>query len=82
MLPEPTFTFTIPSVYDDTALDCRVYSPPHSIINSVDTTWRPRGATIAHPYAPMGGSYDDAVVLSAVAECLTNGYVVGTFNFR
>lgn len=82
MGPEPTFTFTIPSVHDDIALDCRVYNPPHSVLYSVEASWYPRGAIIAHPYAPLGGSYDDEVVLSAAAESLDRGFVVGTFNFR
>lgn len=37
---------------------------------------------MAHPYAPMGGSYDDRVVGIVVEEFLANGYIVGTFNFR
>jgi len=41
-----------------------------------------KGAIIAHPYAPLGGSYDDAVVLAIVDELLSSGWVVGTFNFR
>ena len=82
MLPEPTFQFTIPSIHDDIALDCRVYNPPHSVLNSGEATWNPQGAIIAHPYAPLGGSYDDGVVLSAAAEFLKLDFVVGTFNFR
>ena len=84
MLPEPTFTFTIPSICDDIILDCRIYNPPHSILNPIDgePLWSPRGATVAHPYAPFGGCYDDWVVLSVAAEILKQGFVVGTFNFR
>lgn len=37
---------------------------------------------MAHPYAPMGGSYDDRVVGIVVEEFLGLGFVVGTFNFR
>jgi alpha/beta superfamily hydrolase len=37
---------------------------------------------MAHPYAPMGGSYDDRVVGIVVEEFLALGFVVGTFNFR
>lgn len=37
---------------------------------------------MAHPYAPMGGSYDDRVVGMVVEEFLNQGWVVGTFNFR
>jgi hypothetical protein len=37
---------------------------------------------MAHPYAPMGGSYDDRVVGIVVEEFLSLGYIIGTFNFR
>jgi len=37
---------------------------------------------MAHPYAPMGGSYDDRVVGIVVEEFLHAGWMVGTFNFR
>lgn len=37
---------------------------------------------MAHPYAPMGGSYDDRVVGMVVEEFLKLGWIVGTFNFR
>jgi len=37
---------------------------------------------VTHPYAPLGGSYDDPVVVSALSEILKQGFVVGTFNFR
>lgn len=84
MLPEPTFTFTIPSICDDINLDCRIYNPPHSVLNPLDgePPWNPRGAIVAHPYAPFGGCYDDWVVLSVAAEIWKQGFVVGTFNFR
>ena len=84
MLPEPTFTFSIPSVHDNTTLDCRVYNPPHRVLNPTesDMQWHPQGAILAHPYAPLGGCYDDGVVLSLAAEILKQGFVVGTFNFR
>jgi alpha/beta superfamily hydrolase len=41
-----------------------------------------RGAIVAHPYASLGGCYDDPVVSFIGGELLGNGYVVGTFNFR
>lgn len=81
MVHEPTFSFTIPS-YDDTVLECRVYNPPHPVLNSVDRQWSPRGAVVAHPYAPMGGCFDDNVVMTIAAELLKQEFVVGTFNFR
>ncbi|KAK4697427.1 hypothetical protein P7C71_g641, partial [Lecanoromycetidae sp. Uapishka_2] len=84
MLPEPTFSFTIPSVHDDIPLDCRLYNPLSSVLRPADneTPWDPRGAIIAHPYGPLGGCYDDPVVSSAAAEILKQGFVIGTFNFR
>lgn len=84
MLPAPTFSFTIGSVHDDTPLDCRMYHPAcwSRSESHLESPWKPRGAIVAHPYTTLGGSYDDAIVLSAVAEILKAGFVVGTFNFR
>ncbi|KAF1934170.1 uncharacterized protein M421DRAFT_97155 [Didymella exigua CBS 183.55] len=82
---EPHYSFTIPSIHDDTTLDCRIYHPDifdYSTRNDAEAQWRKRGIAIAHPYAPMGGSYDDRVVGIVVEEMLKAGYVVGTFNFR
>ncbi|KAM0333928.1 hypothetical protein ACHAQA_000945 [Verticillium albo-atrum] len=82
MLPEPTLSFTLPSVHDDTVLDCRVY---HSHALSPAPTappWRRHAAIVAHPYAPMGGSYDDPIVDSVAEALLRAGFLVGTFNFR
>jgi hypothetical protein len=44
--------------------------------------WQKKGIVMAHPYAPMGGSYDDRVVGIVTEEFLKKGWVVGTFNFR
>ena len=41
-----------------------------------------KAAIVAHPYAPMGGTYDDPVVMAVVEELVGLGFVVGTFNFR
>jgi hypothetical protein len=83
-LPGPTFSFVIPSIHDDTPLDCRIYHPHRWLPGEVNDTipWTPRGAIIAHPYTTLGGSYDDYVVLVAVAEIVNAGFVAGTFNFR
>lgn len=79
---EPKYAFSIPSIHDDTPLDCRLYYEVSYLRGSTKANSPVKGAVIAHPYAPLGGSYDDRVVLS-VAETLVNlGYVVGTFNFR
>ncbi|KAH7073282.1 hypothetical protein FB567DRAFT_196705 [Paraphoma chrysanthemicola] len=86
-LPEPEYSFTIPSIHDDTTLNCRVYHPEglderRPSTPDATTQWRTRGIIMAHPYAPMGGSYDDRVVGMIVDEFLQAGYIVGTFNFR
>ncbi|KZM19679.1 uncharacterized protein EKO05_0004328 [Ascochyta rabiei] len=82
---EPHYSFTIPSVHDDTTLDCRIYHPDvldEPLDGSNGQQWRKRGIVMAHPYAPMGGSYDDRVVGIVVDELLRTGYIIGTFNFR
>src|SRR3954462_1361127 len=84
MLPPPTLRFPIPSIHDGTVLECRIYHPacltPASLLQA--TSWRKRAAIVAHPYAPLGGSYDDAVVDMAASMILKQHFVVGTFNFR
>jgi len=79
---EPHYSFTIPSIHDDTTLNCRIYHPDVLDTTGGSPRWRKRGVVMAHPYAPMGGSYDDRVVSIVVDEMLKAGYVVGTFNFR
>ncbi|KAF2501196.1 hypothetical protein BU16DRAFT_533901 [Lophium mytilinum] len=82
--PEPAFTFTIPSIHDDTPLDCRIYHP--ATLPGAPTVsshrWIKKGAVIGHPYAPLGGNFDDHVVGMVADELLKEGFVVGTFNFR
>ncbi|KAI9825914.1 MAG: hypothetical protein M1832_000855 [Thelocarpon impressellum] len=80
-LPPPAFSCSIPSVHDDTTLSCRLYHPA-SFGDGAGEAWRRRGAVVAHPYAPLGGSQDDPVVAAVATELLGKGYVVGTFNFR
>ncbi|KAF2856822.1 hypothetical protein T440DRAFT_382503 [Plenodomus tracheiphilus IPT5] len=79
------YSFTIPSIHDDTTLDCRLHHPEHLSRPAGDgggVPWRSRGIIMAHPYAPMGGSYDDRVVGIVVDGFLRAGWIVGTFNFR
>ena len=77
-LPEPALTFTLPSIHDSTILDCRVYHP-----SNLSSAWQPRhSAIVAHPYAPLGGSYDDPIVEDVASQLLHKGFIVGTFNFR
>ncbi|KAI1309928.1 Alpha/Beta hydrolase protein [Xylaria venustula] len=73
MLPFPSLTFTIPSIYDGIELDCRVYHPP---------SWSGHAAVVAHPYAPLGGCFDDPIVDITAGTLLQLGFLVATFNFR
>lgn len=77
-LPKPRVVFTLPSVHDDTPLACRIYKPNASR----NPTSIHHAAIIAHPYAPLGGSYDDLVVQNVGSELLNSGWTVATFNFR
>lgn len=81
MLPSPV-TFTIPSIYDDTVLDCRLYFPSGDDELRSSKEWRKKAAVIGHPYGPLGGSFDDPVVELVVKVLLDQEYTVGTFNFR
>ncbi|KAF2721770.1 hypothetical protein K431DRAFT_284462 [Polychaeton citri CBS 116435] len=73
-MPPPAYAFTLPSL-DGLSLDCRLYHPKGH-------EFQGRCALVTHPYAPLGGSYDDPVV-EAMTKCLLrSGYVVGTCNFR
>ncbi|KAI9051805.1 hypothetical protein LZ554_004070 [Drepanopeziza brunnea f. sp. 'monogermtubi'] len=84
MLPPATLSFTIPSIQEDVALDCRVYHPASLAPTSIShcAAWNKKAAIVAHPYAPLGGSYDDPVVGIIADLLLQQNYVVGTFNFR
>lgn len=85
MMGEPALSFSIPSLHDDTILDCRIYHPKdfrRVLVASEHVGRRLKGSIIAHPYAPLGGSFDDAVVLSVVETLQQAGFVAGTFNFR
>lgn len=80
MLPRASANFTLPSLYDNLELDCRLYFPR---LKSDHGTLLARGIAIfAHPYAPLGGCYDDPVVNSVGGVLLRQGYLLVTFNFR
>lgn len=81
-LPSPTSSFKIPSAYDSTSLECRLYHPKQLLAINTALAWKKRAAIVAHPYAPLGGCYDDPIVDSVGGELLKAGYIVGTFNFR
>ena len=91
----PTYEFFIPSVYDDTALACRIYRSPDLLavrgprearashgMRPLTPTGVPKGAIIAHAWPKLGGSFDDKVVMAAVESYLSEGWTVGTFNLR
>ncbi|KAK8075684.1 Acid phosphatase [Apiospora hydei] len=44
--------------------------------------WGRHIAIVAHPYAPLGGSYDDPIVDVIGSILAQAGFVVATFNFR
>ncbi|KAJ5788475.1 hypothetical protein N7457_003465 [Penicillium paradoxum] len=77
-----SFSFSIPSIYDGGKLECRIYLPPAFKNIESATSWPVRGAIVAHPYATLGGCYDDPVVSFIGDELLHADYIVGTFNFR
>ncbi|SPQ26372.1 00857250-0bb6-4047-9dc5-33d554d64b8d [Thermothielavioides terrestris] len=90
MLPRPSLTLTVPSLHDGLPIDCRVYHPP-ALAASPDAppnappnapSWQKHAAIIAHPYAPLGGCYDDPIVDIVAGTLLRLGFLVGTFNFR
>ncbi|KAI4153497.1 MAG: hypothetical protein LQ340_002285 [Diploschistes diacapsis] len=80
MLPKPTSSFTLPSVHDDTQLECRIYHPPRD--TRAERKIPRKGAVIAHAYAPLGGCIDDPVIHFIGEAFLKQGYVLGLFNFR
>ncbi|KAL8767301.1 MAG: hypothetical protein Q9209_006139 [Squamulea sp. 1 TL-2023] len=91
---KPTYEFFIPSIHDDTALACRIYSVPEAYFGGRKTPeeekppspqerpWTPRAAVVAHPCFGYWGSYDSPVVMEVVRELMKAGFTVGTFNFR
>jgi len=85
MLAPPALSFLLPSVHDEARLACRIYHPAsleEAGHGHVTQLWRRDAAIVAHPYAMMGGSYDDRVVDLIAGTLLHAGYVVATFNFR
>ncbi|KAI0903489.1 Alpha/Beta hydrolase protein [Ustulina deusta] len=83
MLPRPSLSFTLPSIYDSAKLDCRVYHPPSLCDPShPGVPWSGHAAVVAHPYAPLGGCFDDPIVDVTAGTLLQLGFLVATFNFR
>ncbi|TQS34158.1 hypothetical protein Golomagni_05469 [Golovinomyces magnicellulatus] len=84
-LPEPTLNFIIPSLQDALSLECCIYHPKLYHLGSTaqkSSPWRSRAVIVAHPYAMLGGCMDDHVVGLIASTCLSEGFIVGTFNFR
>jgi hypothetical protein len=79
-LPKPDCSFVIPSIHDDLELDSRIYYPRRSERNH--ESFGRSFAIFAHPYAPLGGSYDDPLVGIVGSVLLRQGFVLVTFNFR
>jgi alpha/beta superfamily hydrolase len=79
MKTKPDFAFTLPSLFDGIPIDCRIYIPKQAFRQDHSAL---KGAIFAHPYAPLGGSYDDFVVLVVTKCLLERGFLVATFNFR
>ncbi|KAI0536080.1 Alpha/Beta hydrolase protein [Xylaria digitata] len=83
MLPRPSLSFTLPSISDNTKLDCRVFHPPSLCRPSHPSVpWSGNAAVVAHPYAPFGGCFDDPIVGVVAGTLLQLGFLVATFNFR
>ncbi|KAL2129103.1 hypothetical protein VTI74DRAFT_8220 [Chaetomium olivicolor] len=82
MLPRPSLTCTVPSLHDELPIDCRVYHPASLAASPDAPSWNKHAAIVAHPYAPLGGCYDDPVVDLVAGTLLQLGFLVGTFNFR
>ena len=78
----PTHATSIPSLQGDVDVECRIYHPAPSNPSQSQDPSRISSAIVAHPYAPLGGCFDDPIVLSLVDELTQLGYIVGTFNFR
>ncbi|VUC28485.1 unnamed protein product [Clonostachys rosea] len=82
-LPDPALTFTLPSLHDNLTLNCRIYHPLGLAASNSAAGWRPKhAAVLGHPYAPLGGSYDDPVLEEVAAHLVRTGFIVATFNFR
>ncbi|KAK6349295.1 hypothetical protein TWF730_010045 [Orbilia blumenaviensis] len=79
----PILTLIIPTPsHHNHTIEARVYHPTEFPQNYGLTPHTPRkAAVVAHPYAALGGTWDDPVVLSLVALLTRKGYVVATFNF-
>lgn len=82
-MPSTFHTSPLPSLHDSTLLTIRLYHPhPHPHPTNSTPKSPTKAAVLSHAYAPLGGSYDDPVILSLVDTLLEEGSVVCTFGFR
>ncbi|KAL7268545.1 Lipase 5 [Rhizina undulata] len=84
--PAPSLNLHVPSLHDSLPLSTRLHLPGefHGLhpFPGAAKPWTRKAAVVAHPYAPLGGSFDDYVVGRLVRVLLDGGFVVATFNFR
>ncbi|KAF8442767.1 hypothetical protein BGX38DRAFT_1095900 [Terfezia claveryi] len=73
----PSLSINVPSLYDYKLLETRIYIPHQELQHA-----KSKAAVVAHPYATLGGNYNDHVVMYVVNALLQRGWVVATFNFR
>lgn len=90
----PLLSLKVPSLHDSKLLQARIYLPNElyekggnihtKTIAAIRRVWckNKRVAVVAHPYATLGGNYNDHVVLHTVEALVKSGWAVGTFNFR
>lgn len=82
MLPKPSLTLTVPSLHDGLPINCRIYHPLSLEPSQEAPPWQKHAAVVAHPYAPLGGCYDDPIVDLVAGTLLRLGFLIATFNFR
>ena len=80
VLNTPTYSFSVPSLYDGLEIQCRIYHPYPG--REAESCAPFKAAIVGHPYAPMGGSFDVPVVVHVSRTLVKAGYIVATINFR
>ncbi|EWC44469.1 hypothetical protein DRE_06737 [Drechslerella stenobrocha 248] len=80
--PSPVLTLMVPTGSHDLNVEARIYHPAEFPADyGRDARARRKAAVVAHPYASLGGSWDDPVVLALVGVLTGRGWIVATFNF-
>jgi hypothetical protein len=80
MVSKPDCVFTVPSLHDSLELDGRLYFPRQ--LYGTENVVLKGFALFAHPYAPLGGNWDDPIVQNMGGLLLKQGLALCTFNFR